>query len=48
MQHRFQQELLDSLEYRSLLEQELSGTLGMTIEVVTVLAPEPGGPRRQR
>jgi hypothetical protein len=38
-QHRFQQELIESEEYRSLLEDELRNTFGMNLEVATELHP---------
>ena len=38
-QHRFQQELVESEEYRSLLEEELRKTFGVSLEVTTEVYP---------
>jgi hypothetical protein len=38
-QHRFQQELVESEEYRSLLEEELKKAFGVTLEVTTEVYP---------
>jgi hypothetical protein len=38
-QHRFQQELIESDEYRRLLEEELKNTFGVSLEVTTELHP---------
>jgi hypothetical protein len=38
-QHRFQQELVESEEYRSLLEEELKKAFGVSIEVTTEVYP---------
>jgi hypothetical protein len=38
-QHRFQQELVESEEYRSLLEEELQKAFGVRIEVTTEVYP---------
>jgi uncharacterized protein len=38
-QHRFQQELVESEEYRSLLEEELKKALGVGLEVTTEVYP---------
>jgi len=47
-EHRFHQELLDSPEYRGLVEQELSETFKQPLEVTTALTRELSGPRRRR
>lgn len=47
-QHRFHQELLDSPEYRGLVERELSETFRQPLEVTTALTRELSGPRRRR
>jgi hypothetical protein len=38
-QHRFQQELVESEEYRNLLEEELMKALGVSLEVTTEVSP---------
>ena len=38
-QHRFQQELVESDEYRSLLEEELQKAFGVRLEVTTEVYP---------
>ena len=38
-QHRFQQELVESEEYRSLLEEELKKAFGVGLEVTTEVSP---------
>jgi hypothetical protein len=38
-QHRFQQELVESEEYRSLLEEELQKAFGVSLEVATEVYP---------
>jgi len=38
-QHRFQQELVESEEYRSLLEDELQKAFGVHLEVTTEVYP---------
>jgi hypothetical protein len=38
-QHRFQQELIESEEYRSLLEEELKKAFGVSLEVTTEVYP---------
>ena len=38
-QHRFQQELVESEEYRSLLEEELKKAFGVSLEVTTEVYP---------
>jgi hypothetical protein len=38
-QHRFQQELVESEEYRSLLQEELRKTFGVSLEVTTEVYP---------
>jgi hypothetical protein len=38
-QHRFQQELVESEEYRSLLEEEVKKTFGVSLEVTTEVYP---------
>jgi hypothetical protein len=38
-QHRFQQELVESEEYRSLLEEELKKAVGVSLEVTTEVSP---------
>ena len=38
-QQRFQQELIESEEYRRLLEEELQKTFGVVLEVSTELLP---------
>ena len=38
-QHRFQQELVESEEYRSLLEDELKKAFGVSLEVTTEVYP---------
>jgi hypothetical protein len=38
-QHRFQQELVESEEYRSLLEEELKKAFGVSLEVTTEVSP---------
>jgi hypothetical protein len=45
-QSRFQQELMATPEYRSLLEEELAQLYGVPVEVSTTLSPVPGEPRR--
>jgi hypothetical protein len=44
-QHRLQQELFESPEYRGLLEEELSRMFGRAFDVETVLHPAPADPR---
>jgi uncharacterized protein len=46
-QHRFQQELIESADYRTLLEEELASLFGVTFEVTTVLDPTQEPPRRR-
>jgi hypothetical protein len=46
-QHRFQQELIESADYRTLLEAELASLFGVTFEVTTVLEPTQEPPRRR-
>lgn len=46
-QHRFQQELMQSPDYRTLLEEELASMFGVAFEVTTVLDPTPEPPRRR-
>jgi hypothetical protein len=38
-QHRFQQELVESEEYRSLLEEEIKKVFGVSLEVTTEVYP---------
>lgn len=38
-QHRFQQELVESEEYRNLLEEELKKAFGVSLEVTTEVYP---------
>jgi hypothetical protein len=38
-QHRFQQEIVESEEYRSLLQEELHKTFGVSFEVTTEVSP---------
>jgi len=45
--HRFQQELMQSPDYRTLLEEELASMFGVSFEVTTVLDPTQE-PRRRR
>ncbi|MBI3327134.1 MAG: DUF87 domain-containing protein [Nitrospinae bacterium] len=44
-QHRFHQELLDSPEYRTLLEAEISRTFGVPLQVMTAIQAERRDPR---
>jgi uncharacterized protein len=46
-QHRFQQELIESADYRTLLEEELASMFGVTFDVTTVLEPTQEPPRRR-
>jgi len=45
---RFQRELLEVLEYRALVEEELSRTFGVPLAVTTALQPTRPGQRRDR
>jgi hypothetical protein len=46
-QHRFQQELIESADYRMLLEEELASMFGVAFEITTLLDPSQDPSRRR-